>query len=152
MYEHVIGYKKDGDQTMGRFSVDLEVANYGDVLEARKDKLAPGKVRKLSLSGLVDPGASRLVLPEKVATELGLPVTGKVKVRYADGRGGRRQEVEAAYVTLLGRSGHFKAILEPRRDTALIGVIVLEDLDFVVDCTNQRLLPRDPKFIVSEIE
>ena len=28
----------------------------------------------------------------------------------------------------------------------------IRDLDFVVDCTNQRLVPRDPRFIVSEIE
>ena len=35
---------------------------------------------------------------------------------------------------------------------ALIGAIVLEDLDLLVDCTNQRLVPRDPKYVVSEIE
>jgi len=30
--------------------------------------------------------------------------------------------------------------------------IVLEDLDFLVDCNKQRLVPRDPDFVVSEIE
>jgi hypothetical protein len=33
-----------------------------------------------------------------------------------------------------------------------IGAHVLEELDFLVDCEKQRLVPRDPKFIVSEIE
>jgi hypothetical protein len=30
--------------------------------------------------------------------------------------------------------------------------IVLEDLDFLVDCTAQRLVPRDPKQIISVAE
>jgi hypothetical protein len=42
--------------------------------------------------------------------------------------------------------------VEPRRTTALIGAIVLEELDFIVDCARQTLRPRDPDGIVSEIE
>jgi hypothetical protein len=52
----------------------------------------------------------------------------------------------------LGRHGVFTAVVEPKRESALIGAIVLEDLDFVVDCTTQRLVPRDPRYVVSEIE
>jgi hypothetical protein len=51
----------------------------------------------------------------------------------------------------LGRDGVFTAVVEPKRRTALIGAIVLEDLDFLVDCT-QQLVPRDPRFVVSEVE
>jgi hypothetical protein len=76
----------------------------------------------------------------------------KTMGRFADGRRARRQQVEGAYVTLQGRSGDFKAIVEKNRDTALIGAIVLEDLDFLVDCNIQKLVPRDPDFVVSEIE
>ena len=35
---------------------------------------------------------------------------------------------------------------------ALIGAIVLEALDLLVDCRKQRLYPRDPDYVVSEIE
>ena len=55
-------------------------------------------------------------------------------------------------VELLGRHGTFKAIVEPKRKDALIGAIVLEDLDLVVDCVSQTLLPRDPNRIIAEIE
>jgi hypothetical protein len=41
---------------------------------------------------------------------------------------------------------------EVRNSTALIGAIVLEDLDFLIDCTKLRLVPRDPDYVVSEIE
>ena len=46
----------------------------------------------------------------------------------------------------------FSAIIEPKRDTALIGAIVLEELDLVADCVTQTVHPRDPRGIVSEIE
>ncbi len=52
----------------------------------------------------------------------------------------------------MGRHGIFTAIVEPKRRRALVGAIVLQDLDYLVDCTNQRLVPRDPRFVVSEIE
>jgi hypothetical protein len=57
-----------------------------------------------------------------------------------------------ALVELLGREGVFTAVVEPKLDTALIGAIVLEELDLVVDGTTQRLHPRDPNWIVSKIE
>jgi hypothetical protein len=65
---------------------------------------------------------------------------------------GQRDVVDEVRINLLGRNCALNAIVEPKRDTALIGAIVLETLDFVVDCTNQKLVPRDPKQIVSEIE
>ena len=46
----------------------------------------------------------------------------------------------------------FTADVEPGRTDALIGAIVLEELDFVPDCTRQALLPRDPHGLFAEIE
>jgi predicted aspartyl protease len=106
----------------------------------------------MKLLGVVDSGATRLVLPESVAIQLGLPDAGETRVRYADGRSVTRRVVRDASVQLLGRQGVFKAIVEPGRTDALIGAIVLEDLDFLVDCTKQALYPRDPDMIVSEVE
>lgn len=138
---------------MGRFSVEFEIANNRDVANALSGHLDPSQVRRAIVRGVVDPGATRLVLPLAVAKELGLPVKKqKIKVRYADGRRSLRTEVEEIHLYLLGRDGVFKAIVEPKRDTALIGAIVLEDLDFLVDCTKQCLVPRDPDYVVSEIE
>jgi len=36
--------------------------------------------------------------------------------------------------------------------TALLGAIVLEDLDLLVDCSTQKLVPRDPRGALYEIE
>jgi hypothetical protein len=83
---------------------------------------------------------------------LGLVLGDKIKVRYADGRGAERREAEGVYVELLGRHGTFTAVVEPRRKTALIGAIVREDLDLLVDCQKQRLVPRDARGPIFEIE
>ena len=136
----------------GRFSVDVELANLGDVMSAQKGRLAPEKVRRTVLRGVVDTGASRLVLPESVVRQLGLEIVGTTKVRYADLRTAERPVARYVQLTYAGREGAFTATVEPDRKTALIGAIVLEDLDLVVDGTAGRLVPRDPNQLISEEE
>jgi predicted aspartyl protease len=138
--------------TMGRITIHFEVANFADILANRQGKLPPEKIRRIVMQGLVDPGSAHMVLPDKIAKELGIPVTGKVKVSYADRRSRLCDVVEGVYVTIQGRGGSYRATLEKKRQTALIGAIVLEDLDFLVDCKKNKLIPRDPDYILSEIE
>jgi predicted aspartyl protease len=140
------------EPSMGRFSVDLELVNDWDLAAVAAKALEPAAVRRATVRGVVDTGATRLVIPEAVGRQLGLTPTGRVRVRYADGRAEERPVVEHIRLSYAGRSSVFNGVLEPARDTALIGAIVLEDLDLIVDCTNQRLVPRDPNIIVSEIE
>jgi predicted aspartyl protease len=139
-------------KTMGRITVDIDLANYQDLALANAGMLATGKVRRVRIGGLVDSGASYLVLPEGIVKDLGLPMTGKARVSYADRRKATRKVVTGVNVTLCGREGIFKAIVEPDRTDALIGAIVLEDLDLLVDCRTQTLQPRDPNQIIAELE
>jgi predicted aspartyl protease len=141
-----------GANGMGRFSVDFQVANYADMLLADRGVMPRDQVRRQTISGVVDPGAATLVLPQATVKELGLPPGDKIKVRYADGRRSQRSQAEAAYIELLGRHGMFTAVVEPKRKTALVGAIVLEALDLLVDSKHQRLIPRDPKGPIYEIE
>ena len=140
------------DSSMGRFSVDFEVKNYRDVVAAQSGTLAPDKVRSVRLRGVVDTGASQLVLPRKAAQELGVRKGDRVRVRYADGRKATRDSVDDIYIEMFGRHRVFTAIVEPKREDALIGAIVLEAFDLLPDCSNQCLVPRDPGIVTSEIE
>ncbi len=144
--------KTKGAARVGRFAVELEVANYVDVVNAQQGSLDAAKVRRLTISGVVDSGATRLVLPETVVEQLGLTSTEKVRVKYANNHVATRKAVKNVYVQIMGRDGVFTAVVEPKRQSALIGAIVLEDFDLLVDCAHQRLVPRDPRFVVSEIE
>lgn len=141
---------KDGGR--GRCSVEIELANYDDLVRAEAGDIPQGQVRRLKLRGVVDTGATRLTLPAAVAKRLGLKTEGKVGVRYADGRMAEREVGRGVHLTCIGRSSVFNAILEPQRESALIGAIVLEDLDLLVDCINRTLVPRDPRYIISELE
>lgn len=138
--------------SMGRFSVEIELANNEDVISAKQGHLAPDKVRRATVRGVVDTGATRLVIPASIATQLGVEVSGSAKVRYADGRSADREIARQIHLSYGGRNSVFNAVVEPNRQSVLIGAIVLEDLDFVVDCTAGRLVPRDPNQIISEAE
>jgi predicted aspartyl protease len=137
---------------VGRFSVDVALANQEDLLDAKAGRISPSQVRRVIVRGVVDSGATRLVIPAPVAQQLGLEISGTAKVRYADGRTAERPVARLVNLSYAGRESTFNAIVEPDRDSALIGAIVMEDLDLVIDCTTQRLVPRDPKQIISEIE
>jgi predicted aspartyl protease len=138
--------------TMGRVTVDVEMRNYGDTILVERGQLSPEKIRKSVVSGVVDTGATQLVIPSRVAAELGVPQIGNAVVRFADNRRESRTVVKDVEVQLLDRKSSFNAVVEPGREDALIGAVVLETLDFVVDCSGQKLVPRDPHRIVAEIE
>ena len=141
-----------GVANMGRVATEISLANYWDVLRAQNGELAPDLVRRTTISGIVDTGAARLVLPQSAVDELGLRIDGETSVRYADHRTARRQIVRDVWLQLCGRASDFSAIVEPDRQDALIGANVMEELDLIVDCTKNEVRPRDPDQIISEIE
>jgi predicted aspartyl protease len=140
------------EKNMGRFSVEVELANDVDLVQAEAGAIPMDQVRRERIRGVVDTGATRLVIPEALAKRLDLKISGTTQVRYADGRTAQRQIARRVHLTFGDRDSIFNAIVEPGRDSALIGAIVLEDLDLIIDCTTQQLRPRDPKQIVSEVE
>src|SRR5579859_7758638 len=140
------------EQKMGRFSVEVDLANNEDLVLAKAGVIPQDRVRRARASGVVDSGAARLVIPGTVATQLGLETPTTAKVRCADGHTAQRAVAKSVHLAYGDRESVFNAVVEPDRDSALIGAIVLEDLDLLVDCVAQRLVPRDPNQIVSEIE
>jgi predicted aspartyl protease len=140
------------EPTMGRVTVELELANYDDLVRVADGTIVASASRHVTVRGVVDTGAALLVIPEAVARQIGLKVTGHTNVSYADGRRARRDVVGPILVTCAGRSEVFSAIAEPSRETALIGAVVLETLDLIVDCKNGQLIPRDPESTLHEVE
>jgi predicted aspartyl protease len=147
-----LAMRTKGSNGVGRVSVDLEIANNDDLALVRRGMLPDDQVRREVIRGVVDSGAAMLVLPQAAVKRLGLPLGNDVTVRYADGRRATRREAKGVSVTLAGREDTFSAVVEPKRTDALIGAIVLEALDLLVDCKNQRVVPRDPDGAFYEIE
>ena len=137
---------------MGRVLTEVGLANNRDVQLWKANMLPEDKVRRVRIQAVIDTGANHLVLPTAVAEALGLPKIGDIGVRYADGRSARRDTVDQVELEMLGRTGTFRASLEPDRTTVLVGAIVMEDLDLLVDCGKQIVFPRDPDRIMTKIE
>lgn len=110
------------------------------------------QVRRTRLVDVVGIGATRLVLPEAAVKELGLPPSGKLAVRFTDGRRDERKAENDAEEQVQGRSGAYSALVELGRSDALAGAIVIKELDFVADCIAHKLFPRDPKQPLVKIE
>ena len=75
-----------GSQRSGTIQHGIRGANNDDLALMRRGLLQPDQVRRETLQGLVDSGATKLVLPQAVVKRLGLPLGDKILVRYADGR------------------------------------------------------------------
>ena len=141
-----------GANGVGRFSVEFEVANYGDLALVRRGLLPPDQVRRETIRGMVDSGATKLVLPEAVVKRLGLPLGDKVKVRYADGRkpSAERQKGSSsnswdAMARLLPSSN------ESERRPSL-GRLCSKTSICSWTARAQRVVPRDPSGALFEIE
>jgi hypothetical protein len=143
---------KNGCDDVGRFSVEVALANNTEVTRAEDGLIPPDQVHRTTVSGVVVTGAARLVLPPGADAALGLSPSGQTVVRFADGRRGPRATVADVQLEYAGRSGVFTAVVEPGRSEALIGAIVLEDLSLLADCINGVLMPRDPDNIITEVE
>jgi clan AA aspartic protease len=99
----------------------------------------PTKSRELE--AVVDTGATMLVLPADVIEELGLRKFREVRVRYANNSKRLRAVYGIVTLDLHGRSGHFDVLEEERGSQPLVGQMVLEELDLVVDAKARRLVP-----------
>ena len=130
----------------------IELANYVDVVRAESGDIPSDSIRRFDVDGVVDTGAAQLVLPASAVEALGLEEAWKAQVTCADGHTQRRPVVKNVWLRVCDRDSVFSAVVEPDRTTALIGAIVMEALDLVVDCVTQQLLPRDPKMMLTEIE
>jgi predicted aspartyl protease len=111
----------------------LALASHADEILADCGAIPQTDVRRVKVNAGIDDRNMHLVLPASAVDVLGLEPTERTKGRLADASIIERDVVRDVSLTLLGRTGVFKAIIEPNRDDALIGAIVLEDLDVVAD-------------------
>lgn len=130
----------------------IKLQNVGDLSRLRARELRTEQVRTLEMEGLVDTGATLLVIPEEAAAYLGLPQVGERAIKLADGRIRRFPVVGELRIEIFGRSMSSDAVVLPLGTTILIGQVVLETLDLVVDAKSRdvRVNPAHPDGPLSE--
>ncbi len=113
---------------MGRVTVKIKLTN----------RFAPQLI-VMEVEALVDTGATFLCLKPSVIAQLGLQQFDTVPVTTANGscNVGKYGPV---WMEVMGRHTFGNALELDESSPNLIGQIPLEDFDFVVDCTGQRLI------------
>lgn len=106
---------------------------------ARRGQLTSEQVRVYEADALVDTGSVRFVIPVHVMQNLGLEILEQQVAEYADGRKEALNVTEPMLVEWQDRKAFEDALVVG--DEVLIGQTLLEKLDVLVDCVNQRLIP-----------
>ena len=127
---------------MGEIVASMELENAEDRGVVRRGLLDESTIRRATVDGVVDTGAVMLMLPEDVVSRLGLETRSEVVVAYANEYRETRQVAGPVTVQIGDRVMNADCVIGPPSSEPLIGQIVLEALDLVADCGNQKLGPR----------
>lgn len=129
-----------GNATMGRVVVQAKIENLEDAFAVYKGLIKPEEARFIEVrDALVDTGATTLLLPRRLISQLGLRY---IRTRQAEGLGGSVPVPRYSVVrlTIQGRDCSLEVGEIDDKFPVLIGQIPLEMLDWVVDTKNQRLI------------
>ncbi|PSB19452.1 clan AA aspartic protease [Phormidesmis priestleyi ULC007] len=137
---------------MGAVRTTVKLTNAGDESMVSRGVLAPRHLREYEGQALVDTGAVMLVIPQSVAEQLGLRIRGQQVARFANGAEELVGITEPIIVECEGRITADEALVVG--DEILIGQVILEKLDLLPDCKNQRLIPNpaNPDYPVAMIK
>jgi predicted aspartyl protease len=125
---------------MGKVVARIKVENWFD-----SELVAAGvrkeKPRSVETEALVDTGAVKFYLRRSIIQQLGLHPVGETRMRTMSNRAEARTVYSPVALEIQGRTGRFDVVELPDELPNIVGQIPLEDLDWVVDCKNQKLIP-----------
>ena len=124
---------------MGQVHVPVLFTNHREAVMARLGLLDTRQVHRCEAAALIDTGAVRSAIPAGIADRLGLFRLRRTDAQYADGRIEEVDVTEAMTVEILGRETEINPMV--LGEHILLGVMVLEGLDLMLDCLRQRLVP-----------
>ncbi len=124
---------------MGEIRAKVKLTNAIDEALWRRGQLTDDEIRRCDVDAMVDTGAVRCVIPVQILQSLGAQPRGKRVAQFADGRNEAVDVTEPIIFEILGRDTMEEALV--LGDEVLIGQTVLEKLDLMADCANQRLVP-----------
>jgi clan AA aspartic protease len=129
------------------------VCKLGKVVEKVRFVNSFDPEKSIEVEAVIDTGATMIVLPKNLVERLGLKKVEDVKVKYADGSVKEKEVYGVVRVELMGRVGNFDVLAEDEGAQPLIGQIVLERLDLIIEPSTKRLIPnpRSPEMPMIEV-
>lgn len=125
----------------------------GKVIEKIKLTSLFDPTKSVEVEAVIDTGATMLVLPQSIVEELHLRKMREVSVRYANNKAEVKPIYGVVTVEIQGRAGEFNVLGEPDGSQPLVGQVVLEQLDLVVQSSTRKVIPnpRSPEMPMVEI-
>ena len=114
---------------MGCFNVQMEIGGQ------RRDNW-------MTIDALVDTGAFFTSAPASMLRELGISPVMSQNFRFGDGRI-KRMNIGRAWIRVQGREVSTQVTFSEEGAPILLGALALEELLFVVNPKEQRLVPMD---------
>ncbi|WP_404783918.1 retroviral-like aspartic protease family protein [Altericista sp. CCNU0014] len=127
------------ENSMGEVRVKVKLTNAIDEALIRRGLLNPDLLRTCETEALIETGAVRTVLPKAIMAQLGLNIRNQQIAQFANGTEESVGVTEPVLIEIAGRETTEATLVTGK--TVLIGQTVLETLDLLVDCKNQRLIP-----------
>ncbi|MBI2928828.1 MAG: clan AA aspartic protease [Verrucomicrobia bacterium] len=126
-------------KAMGEVRVQVRLSNVADLASATAGQLDPKEVRTVEADALVDTGAVRSCVPRPLLDRLGILPYETMLVEYANGQKEAVGLAEGVRFEILHRRSSDDALVVG--DEVLIGQTLLEKMDLLLDCANQRVIP-----------
>jgi len=124
---------------MGNVFADITVKNAMDFGRFQAGDIAESDVHSVTLTAVVDTGATSLVIDEDTFQKLGLSVMERRNINLAGGGKIEGKVTSPVNIQWKDRFASVNAIVLPGGKT-LLGVIPLEFMDLIVDPVRQELV------------
>lgn len=98
------------------------------------------QIKKITVKVLVDTGAYMLIINEKIREQLDLPVIDEQVFRMADDSERPARVVGPVEIRFENRRASVDAVVLGEDNEVLLGSILLEDLDVLIDPKQRRLI------------
>lgn len=131
---------------MGLVYAEIDLISVDDLVLQRRGFLDKDKIKQVRVNALVDSGAYMLSINETVRAQLDLPFIEKQFGTLADETLIEVDVVGPVEVRFENRRTTADAIVLPGDAEVLLGSILLEDMDVLIDSKQQKLVvnPKHP--------
>jgi clan AA aspartic protease len=124
---------------MGNVYAEITVKNAVDLALSQKGQIAEQDVHTVTLTAIVDTGATTLVINEDTFKQLGLTVMETRNINVAGGGKVLCKVTDPVHIQWKNRFASVNAVVMPE-GKPLLGVIPLEFMDLIVDPIRQELV------------
>jgi clan AA aspartic protease len=126
---------------MGEVRANILLKNLEDIALFKAGIIPENKIRQLEVDALVDTGSVRILLPQDAVDKLGLEIREKITVPLANDQKVLLPRTGAFSLTVCEREMPTDALVGPPLCETLIGQLVLENLDLVINPLRRTLTP-----------